>query len=194
MENQFLNCCFHKGVRRVFFQITFILSAVLTIVSAILVATTRHIMHACVYLLGTLIGVAGLYLTLGADLVAATQLTVYVGGVVILMVFAVMLTGGQDFIKHIKHSMLSAPFMGNIKTYFVGLFSAAVLGFVIFHLLSNVVGRYRPTPFVDEVFRSSLERIGTDLVTTHILAFEIASVLLLGAMVGAAIIARPKKM
>ena len=51
-------------------------------------------MHACIYLLMSLIGTAGLYFTLGADFLGATQLVVYVGGVVILMLFAVMLTGG----------------------------------------------------------------------------------------------------
>ena len=82
-----------------FLQVVFILSALLTVLSAVMVVFTRHIMYAAVYLLGSLIGVAGLYLTLGADTLAATQLLVYVGGILIIMISAIMLTGGQDFMK-----------------------------------------------------------------------------------------------
>jgi NADH-quinone oxidoreductase subunit J len=76
----------------VFLNILFILSTILTLVSSVLAVVTRDIMHSCIYLLGALLGVAGLYVTLGADFVAASQIMVYVGGVVILMLFAVMLT------------------------------------------------------------------------------------------------------
>ena len=74
-------------------------------------------MHNCVYLLGTLIGVAGLYVTLGADFVAATQLMVYVGGIVILMLFAVMLTGGKEFIAVVRTGFQGIHHMGSKYTF-----------------------------------------------------------------------------
>ena len=177
-----------------FLQSVFIVSALLTVLSSIMVIFTRNIMYACVYLLGSLIGVAGLYLTLGADLLAATQLLVYIGGVVILMVFAVMITGGQDFMKSQKFALSKVPFMGNMKTYIIGFFSAAVMGSVVYKLVINIITRV-PAVTTDsrEALQSTVEKIGVMLVTDHILAFEIASVLLLGAMIGASMIARPKR-
>ena len=177
-----------------FLQTVFIVSALLTVLSAVMVVFTRNIMHACVYLLGSLIGIAGLYLTLGADILAATQLLVYIGGVVILMVFAVMLTGGQDFMKSKRFTLFKEPFMGSVKTYLIAFFSAAVIGSVAFKLILNIIGKVPSTVTNSrEPLVSTVERIGVMLVTDHVLAFEIASILLLGAMVGAAMIARPKR-
>ena len=96
-----------------FLNFLFIGSALLTVVSAVMVLATRNIMHSCVYLLGSLIGVAGLYATLGADFVAVSQVMVYVGGIVILMLFAVMLTGGKDFISKAQSLLGLMPTMGN---------------------------------------------------------------------------------
>ena len=177
-----------------FLQTVFIVSTLLTVLSAIMVVFTRNIMYACIYLLGSLIGVAGLYLTLGADILAATQLLVYIGGVVILMVFAVMLTGGQDFMKSSKFALSKEPFMGSVKTYLIAFFSAGVIGSVVFKLIVNIIGKV-PSQAINsrDPLVSTVEKIGVMLVTDHILAFEIASVLLLGAMVGAAMIARPKR-
>ncbi len=79
-----------------FIEILFAMSAILTLGGATGVVISKNIMHACIYLLASLIGIAGLYATLGADFVAVTQIMVYVGGVVILMLFAIMLTGGND--------------------------------------------------------------------------------------------------
>lgn len=72
----------------------FLLSAVLTLAGAFAVVYSKNLMHASIYLLASLFGVAGLYACLGADFLAATQLVVYAGGVIILMLFAIMLTGG----------------------------------------------------------------------------------------------------
>lgn len=175
-----------------FLEIVFILSALLTILSAVMVVFSRHIMYAAVYLLGSLIGVAGLYLTLGADTLAATQLLVYVGGVVILMVFAIMLTGGQDFMKNIRSGFMQVPFMGNVKTYVFGGLAALIIGGVITKLISNIIVRFTQHSEVLS-YQTTIELIGQKLVTDHVLVFEISSVLLLGALIGAATIARPMK-
>ena len=83
-------------------------------------------MHACVYLLGTLIGIAGLYASIGADFIAAVQTMVYVGGIVILMLFAVMLTGGKDFKSKAQQLLGLIPTMGSKWSYAVGSLTALV--------------------------------------------------------------------
>lgn len=175
-----------------FAQLLFLLSALLTVGCAISVAVTKNIMHSCVFLLGSLIGVAGLYATLGADFVAVTQIMVYVGGVVILMLFAVMLTGGKDFVSRAQNLLGLAPTMGSKWTYGVGFLVALVFVLTNVKLLMNISKTFPAKTFGNE-FPSTVNRIGHLLVKDHVLAFELSSVLLLGALVGAAIIARPKK-
>jgi NADH-quinone oxidoreductase subunit J len=175
-----------------FVQILFLLSAVLTVGCAVAVAVTKNIMHSCIFLLGSLIGIAGLYATLGADFVAVTQIMVYVGGIVILMLFAVMLTGGKDFASRAQNLLGLAPTMGNKWTYGVGLFVGLVFLLTNIKLLSSIMKSYPEKTFGNE-FPSTVSQIGHLLVKEHVLAFELSSVLLLGALVGAAIIARPRK-
>ena len=95
-----------------FEQLFFFLSAGLTIGCALLVVVSKNLMHSCLFLLGTLFGVSGLYAILGADFLAATQLVVYAGGVVILMLFAVMLTGDSEN-KPNRFGMAKIAAMGN---------------------------------------------------------------------------------
>jgi NADH-quinone oxidoreductase subunit J len=175
-----------------FAQLLFLLSAVLTVGCAIAVAVTKNIMHSCIFLLGSLIGIAGLYATLGADFVAVTQIMVYVGGIVILMLFAVMLTGGKDFVSRAQNLLGLAPSMGNKWTYGIGLFVGLVFLLTNVKLLSSIMKSYPAKTFGNE-FPSTVSQIGHLLVKEHVLAFELSSVLLLGALVGAAIIARPRK-
>lgn len=174
-----------------FLNLLFIMSALLTIGGALLVLTTRNIMHSCVFLLASLIGIAGLYATLGADFVAVTQVMVYVGGVVILMLFAVMLTGGKDFVSKAQNLLGLAPTMGNAFTYAVGGLVAVVFLLTNVQLLSRL--GQMSTLKNNGSFDSTVNQIGILLVKDHVLAFEISSVLLLGALAGAAIIARPRK-
>ncbi len=171
-----------------FDQILFILSAVLTMGGALAVVFSRNLMHACVFLLACLFGVAGLYATLNADFLAATQLVVYAGGVVILMLFAVMLTGGVQSTVN-KFGLEKIPGMGNTKTYTAAGLSVIIISFVLFKILKNAVAI---APKGQMVYESTVEKIGTLLVSDHVLAFELSSILLLGALVGAAVIARPR--
>ena len=69
--------------------------ALLTVVSALLVVTVRNIVHAAFSLMITLFGIAGLYVFLQADFLAATQVIVYVGGILVLILFGVMMTSGR---------------------------------------------------------------------------------------------------
>lgn len=147
-------------------------------------------MHACLYLLASLFGVAGLYACIGADFLAATQLVVYAGGVVILMLFAIMLTGGTGN-KINRYGLEKVAAMGNKKTYFFAGFAGIISSLVILKIIASVL-RAQPN-VVLSANEPTVERLGTLLATDHILAFEISSVLLLGALVGAAVISRPRK-
>ncbi len=175
-----------------FALILFLMSALLTVGGAIMVAVTKNIMHSCIFLLASLIGMAGLYATLGADFVAVTQIMVYVGGIVILMLFAVMLTGGKDFVSRAQNLLGLAPSMGNKWTYGVGILVGAVFLATNVGLIMNITTVHANKDFAT-AFPSTVNRIGHLLIKDHVLAFELSSVLLLGALVGAAIIARPKK-
>jgi NADH:ubiquinone oxidoreductase subunit 6 (subunit J) len=174
-----------------FLNLFFLASALLTVGSALLVLTTKNIMHSCVFLLGSLIGVAGLYATLDADFVAVTQIMVYVGGVVILMLFAVMLTGGKDFVSKAQNLLGLIPAMGNKWSYSVGILVSIVFLLTNIQLISRL--GIMSTLKNNGSFGSSVREIGHLFVKEHILAFELSSVLLLGALVGAAIIARPHR-
>lgn len=168
----------------------FFLSATITVCGAVGVVFSKHLMHACVYLLGCLFGVAGLYATLGADFLAAAQLVVYAGGVVILMLFAIMLTGGAEN-KSNRFGIEKVPGMGNTKTYVFGIFTALVISFVLLKIVAGYLKGYTQGELPP--FTTTVEKIGTLLITDHVLAFEISSILLLGALVGAAVISRPRK-
>lgn len=172
-----------------FANFLFLLSAVVTLVSAFLVVYTKNIMHACIYLLATLLGVAGLYASMGAEFVAVTQIMVYVGGIVVLMLFAIMLTGGKDFKSRGQELMRLSPLMGNKKTYITAGVLALILVLTVFRVYKSVSASdskelYTSTQTVDQ--------LGKLLLTDHVLVFELSSVLLLGALIGAAIIARPE--
>jgi NADH-quinone oxidoreductase subunit J len=175
-----------------FLQFLFISSAVLTVSCALGVLMVKNIMHSCVFLLGSLMGIAGLYATLGADFVAITQIMVYVGGVVILMLFAVMLTGGNDFISRAQNLLGLPASMGNKWTYAIGLLVGVVFLLTNIQLIRGLT-KTLPVKTITNEFPSTVTQIGHLLVKDHVLAFEMSSVLLLGALVGAAIIARPRK-
>jgi NADH-quinone oxidoreductase subunit J len=174
-----------------FSNLLFLLSALLTIGGCIMVCVTRNIMHACIYLLTSLIGMAGLYATLGADFVAVTQIMVYVGGIVILMLFAVMLTGGKDFVSKAQNLLGLAPAMGSRWTFFVGIFTATVFLLTNGYLFQKMF--LSPAITGDASLPVTVNQLGYLLIKDHVLTFELSSVLLLGSLVGAAIIARPNR-
>lgn len=171
-----------------FESLFFSLSAGLTCLGAFGVAWSKNLMHACVYLLASLFGTAGLYAVLGADFLAVTQLVVYAGGVVILMIFSVMLTGGSEN-KVNRFGLKKIPGMGSTGTMIAGLCSALIIGMVLVRIMASVVKGHEQGEL--PVLVSTVEKLGVTLITDHVLAFEISSILLLGALIGAAVIARP---
>lgn len=174
-----------------FINTMFLFSAAATIVGAFLTAVSKNLMHACIYLLLTLFGVAGLYATLGADFLAAAQLVVYAGGVVILMLFAIMLTGGVEQAFN-KFGLKKVAAMGTTKTYTIACAMMLVISFVLMKILAPILKIQKHVQLED--MQSTVDAIGTKLITDHVLAFEISSILLLGALVGAAVISRPRRL
>lgn len=170
-------------------QILFVLLAVITLGSALVVVTNRNLFHAALALMVTFAGVAGIYITLDAGFLAMAQLLVYIGAISILIIFAIMMT------RRLMQAV-EAPF--NSQRW-LGLFGAVIT----FIILAVVLGRYWSlTPgagnfmaSVDpEVLNGSVARLGASFVNpdAYVIPFEVASVLLLAALVGAIVVAWPK--
>jgi NADH-quinone oxidoreductase subunit J len=149
--------------------------ALLTLGSAAVVALSPNIIHATLALLGTFLGVAGLYVLLSADFVAAVQVLVYVGGTLTLMLFAVMLTSRIEDVRRSNRSLGRS-----------GAFFAVAIVLVV--LVKIAVA----TPWKAEAHGelASTARIGHALLGRFVFPFEVVSLLLLAALVGAVVIAR----
>ncbi len=161
------------------YDIIFYLFAALTLVSAFFVVTNRNIVYSAFFLLFTFFGVAGIYVLLGADFVAIVQLIVYVGGILILLLFGVILTNKITNVE-IK--------TGSINIYpaviGVGLLTGALLSALV-NSSWNYVSSETPQP--------TTAALGTILVQQYTLVFELLGIILLIALIGAASIARREK-
>ncbi|WP_238007636.1 NADH-quinone oxidoreductase subunit J [Dactylosporangium sp. AC04546] len=144
--------------------------------SGLLVVTTRHVVRAGLWLVVALGAIAGLYLVLTAELVAWVQVLLYVGAVVVLLLFAVMLTrapiGASDDLDRVRWPGL-----------LVGAGSGAGLAVLL-------IDAFRWTR-ADLPEPGTAERLGAALFRTWVLPFELISVLLLAALVGAIVVSRP---
>ena len=158
------------------YDIIFYLFAAITLVSAFFVVTNRNIVHSAFYLLFTFFGVAGLYVLLGADFVAIVQLIVYVGGILILLIFGVMLTNKITSVNIKTGSMQLIP---------ATLGVTALAYFIIATLLNT--GWQTGTMQADI---PSTYNLGMMLVEQYAVVFELLGVLLLIALIGAASMAR----
>jgi NADH:ubiquinone oxidoreductase subunit 6 (subunit J) len=190
--------------------ILFYALAVLTGISAIAVVVTNNIVRMATWLLFTLAGTSGIFFLLGFDFVAATQLFVYVGGTLVLVVFGVMLTAQGPFV-----TMKTGPGEWAVSTL-VGLLLFAVLAVTAW---TGFKQRVVPTPAADPGQSLTSTRLGESLIgmraatpagelnnlnqtaTEHpprtpmayLLPFEIVSVHLLVVLIGAAYLARAKR-
>lgn len=147
----------------------------MTIGSAFAVVVVRNLIHAVVALIGTFAGVAGLYVTLSADFLAITQILIYIGAICVLFLFAIVLTPqsgrkNQEGFLRIPAAALCALVTG-------------VLAYVALDTNWNIGDR--------EGFEDTATEIGTLLLDKYVLAFEIASALLLVAIIGAIVLVNP---
>lgn len=154
----------------------------LAVISAIAAATAPKIVHAAFGLMAAFFGVAGLYAMLGADFVALSQIVVYVGGILVLLVFGILLTSRTEAALGLETKTRTgfALFVG-------GLFLFVML-FAIFGSEFNTVETpEEPQPTVAAIGRAFLDP------DQYLVPFEVASVLLLSALVGAAYLARRRR-
>ena len=162
-----------------FYDIIFYLFALLTVGSAFFVVTTRNIVHAAFFLLFTFFGVAGIYVLLAADFVAIVQLIVYVGGILILLLFGVMLTN-----KITSVQIKSGAFQVLPATIGVGLLAGILIASMI---NTNWFSIGNTSSMVPE---STTYNLGLLLVNEYAIVFELLGMLLLIALIGAASMAR----
>ncbi|HET7294858.1 MAG TPA: NADH-quinone oxidoreductase subunit J [Vicinamibacteria bacterium] len=160
-------------------DIVFLLLAAITVGSAAVCVFARSLIYSAFALLFTFFGVAGLYLLLGADFLAATQLLIYVGGILVLLLFGVMLT----------HKLYDLDLRSEVHQFWASL---VVFGFLFAILAVNIhrtpwrLGPGRPPA-------PTTAEIGREFMGAWLLPFEAASILLLVALIGAAMIVRRKK-
>ncbi|MCB0119837.1 MAG: NADH-quinone oxidoreductase subunit J [Anaerolineales bacterium] len=165
-------------------QIIFLIVALFTLGSALMVVTTRNLVHAALWLVSTLFGVAVVYALLNANFIAVVQVVVYIGAIAILFIFAVMLTR--------KDMRDSGPQMN--KNWWLGALVAVFVFAGLAFLLQSWNGVSATAAALPSGF-DAISLLGDALVSpdAYVLPFEVASVLLLAALVGAVYVAFNKK-
>ena len=165
-------------------KIIFLLCGALVLGSAFMVVTTRKLIHAALWLVAALFGVAILFAILQASFLAVVQVVVYIGAIAILFIFAVMLT---------RKEMLDKGQQTRSTWWIAALLGLLVLAGLVF-LIIGQPGVNRTAPAIPAGV-DTLRNLGTALVSpdAYVLPFEAASVLLLAALVGAVYIATGRK-
>jgi NADH-quinone oxidoreductase subunit J len=156
--------------------IAFWLLAALTVGAALGVVAVRDLIRALVLLITSFLGVAGLYITLSADFVAVAQVLIYAGAISILLIFAIMLTPRAS--RDNAETFLQVP----------GLLLAGLVAFTIGFISIQTDWSNAERGGFDE----TASAIGEALLSKYVLPFEMASVLLLVAMLGAIVLVRPE--
>ena len=159
-------------------QVVFVLLSLIAVVSALLVVTTTHLVHAALWLVVTLGSIAGIYLILAAEFVAWVQVLIYVGAVVVLLLFALMLTRAPTGPQPDLTVRRWAP------AALVAVLVAVLLG-------ATVVAGFRDVELdLSGAVVGSAEVTGETIFRRWVLPFEMLSVLLLAALVGAIVLSR----
>ena len=160
-------------------KIIFYILALIMIVFAIASVTSRKMLRSVIYLLFVLLGIAGIYFLIDFNLLAAIQLTVYAGGIIVLIIFSVLL------VHHIEMELELAISSIQLLTGFACLIGLGVFLATIYSHEFNVA---------DQAITTTASDIGMGLLSYKaggfILPFEVISVLLLAAMIGAIVIAK----
>ena len=163
-------------------EFIFYILALTILVFSVMTVTTRRILRAAIYLLFVLLATAGIYLMLNYTFLAAVQLTVYAGGIIVLIVFSILLT------SHINDRLEVASKMRRISAALLSLFGLAISFWVVAN--ANLESRFTSeAPHDVRAIGMSLMNYGDN---GYVLAFELISVLLLAAMIGAIVIAKKR--
>lgn len=160
-------------------QIIFYLISAFVLGAAVLAVTTRKVFRSAIWLLFSLVGVAALYFWMQVEFVAAVQIIVYVGGVVVLIIFSIFLT---------QHSGSELPKPPLKRTLFSIL--AVLFGFAFSY---RIIAEYNFPATSGKPFVVPVSAIGEQMLDTKqhgfVLPFEVVSMLLLAAMIGCIVIA-----
>ena len=160
-------------------QIIFYLISATILGSGVLAVTSKKIFRSAIWLLGSLVGVAALYFWMQVEFIAAVQIVVYAGGIVILIIFSIFLT---------QESGKELPKPGLRKIIFSVLATLFGFGFSF-----NLINEYGFNTTTNRPFIVSVSDMGTQMLSTseygYILPFEVVSILLLAAMIGCIVIA-----
>src|SRR5664279_3459241 len=161
-------------------QIMFILFAAMIVVFSILTVTSGKILRAATYLLFVLVSTSGLYFMLNYQFLAAVQLTLYAGGIIVLIIFSILLT------SHISQNFASSGWKKNIFS--------AIAAFIGACLSIITILDYKFSATTEAAKEVNMKLIGKSLLSVgydgYVLPFEIISVLLLAAMVAAIVVAK----
>lgn len=159
------------------YSIVFYVFAFITLTGAGIVVFSRNIVYSAFSLLFTFFGVAGLYVLMMADFLAVTQMLIYVGAILVLVIFGVMLTTNVIDVQLRSGTIHVLPAMVLV----------AALGAALLHVFWYTDWNVLPQPLEVE---ETAPQIGSMFLGTYVLPFEVASVILLVALIGAAMIAR----
>ncbi len=159
-------------------QVAFILISVITLGSALAMVTSRTVFVAALWMVAAFAGVAGLFVLLEAGFLAAIQILIYAGGIAILILFAIMLT---------PRVMRPMEGLGRFNNQWM---LAAALNLALFAALGTLVARTEWPVNLQRVTSDYAALLGRGFMTHYLLPFEVTSVLLLVALVGAIVIAR----
>lgn len=176
--SDFLNVLDQKLIK----DVTFALFSVITLFGASYLLFTKNILYAAYGLLVTFLGMAGLYVFAGADFVAVTQIMVYIGGILVLMIFGIMLTQNK-----ITDAEASNAIMVSSKNMLWGIILSVALFAGLLLMLFETKFKLSATPVVTN---STVKKLGVSLLTEQLLVFEIVGILLLIALIGAAFVAK----
>jgi NADH:ubiquinone oxidoreductase subunit 6 (subunit J) len=168
---------------------TFFFFLLLTLSSALYVLWSKNVLHSAYALLLTFLGMAALYVFAQADVLAVAQIMVYVGGILVLLIFGVMLTH--------SNATLRQQATNHILTTHQHTFVAGVVAISIYWILTHVI---QQTPFsllersnFEPITRkTTVQPLGVLLMTDYVLPFEIAGILLMVALIGAAYLSEKK--
>lgn len=170
-------------------KVAFYILSALSLGGGLAILFSVKLMRAVIYLLVSLFGVAGLYILMNAEFLAALQVLIYIGGITVLLVFGLMLTGPGQFHNPVENRLkaLSAGLSGLIAT---------VVLLIIVHKTPWPVSAAAQESLAEMSRQGTTAAIGTLLLKDNVFAFEIASVLLLVVLIGVALfirLARPEK-
>ncbi len=163
-----------------FNQIIFFVFAGIALAAAVLVVVSRNAIHSAIWLITTLLATAGIYLQLQAEFLFAVQIILYVGGIMVLFIFVIMLVNLDVAVRQIQF---------NRQTRVALVLTLAVGG--LLPALHYFLGRkiWLP-PVVTAELGPNTESVGEVLFARYMVPFEVASVLLLVAMIGAVVMAK----